>query len=83
MPTSITAIYSRTHVLDLLDQEVPVYFTLEHDYVPRLSSEELKLAELVDTGETFSRLFEEASPWINEDLSLASPVKSFGMTLAE
>ncbi|KAI0763391.1 hypothetical protein BC629DRAFT_1443207 [Irpex lacteus] len=71
------------HVLDLLDKEVPVYFTLEPDHIPRLTPEELALAELVDTGEAFSRLFEEASPWIDEDLSLASPVKTFGMTPAE
>lgn len=71
------------HVLDLIDKEVPVYFTLEPDYVPRLSIEETQLVEQIGSGESYTRLFEMASPWIDEDLSRPSPVKTFGLTAEE
>lgn len=71
------------HVLDLIDKEVPVYFTLEPDYVPRLSPEETRIVEQINSGEIYSRAFEEASPWVDEDLSLPSPTKTFGLSIED
>ncbi len=72
-----------TPVLDLLHKGVPVYFTLEPGYVPRVPLEEAHLAEGISSCEEFSNLFEDASPWIDDHVSLPSPRKSFGFTSTE